>query len=114
MIDQLEQQRADLQAVMDLPAGRRLLWRLLGQAGAFRAVFVAGSPDVTAFNAGAQNFALSLLGEIMTDTPSGFLTMQQEAMADEHHRKQTKQALDLERRRDSDDGRTSDGYTTAH
>jgi hypothetical protein len=101
----LQQEQDDTKAVMATPEGRRFIWKILGDCGTFRVPFVAGAPDVTAFNAGAQNFGLSLLGQIMTVVPESFLTMQKEAMNDEQARKTTDSDT---RRGDSDDGRIDD------
>lgn len=82
-----EREIEDLKAVLGTPQGRRFIWRLLGQAGIFRPSFVAGSPDTTAFNDGARNQGLNLMAEVMSEAPKQFLTMQQEAMADEQKRR---------------------------
>lgn len=82
-----EQQLIDLKEVMNMPEGRRFIWRMLGEAGVFRPSFVAGSSDTTAFNEGSRNFGLSLLAEIMAELPESFLTMQREAVNHEQSNK---------------------------
>lgn len=77
---QLEQERKDLRAVLSTAEGRRFIWKMLGDAGVFRSSFVVGSPDTTAFNEGARNFGLVLLGAIMSDAPDKYLIMQKEAI----------------------------------
>jgi hypothetical protein len=81
---QRETEIADLQKVMSLPQGRRLIWRILSSAGIF-------SPCYSPESEGARRGGLALLGEIMSDTPSEYLVMQQEAMAAEKKRKEEQQ-----------------------
>jgi len=83
-----EREIEDLKAVMDTKEGRRFIWRLLGQAGIFHPSFVVGAPDVTAFNEGGRKQGLNLMAEIISETPTSFLTMQQEVMNDEQRRRE--------------------------
>lgn len=96
-----EQQLIDLKEVMNMPEGRRFIWRILGESGVFRPSFVAGSTDITAFNEGSRNFGLALLTEIMAELPESFLIMQREAVNYEQLNK--KEVRDSEGQRDSDD-----------
>jgi hypothetical protein len=83
----IEQEREDLQSVLDTPSGRRFVWhRVLGASGVFRSSFVAGAVDVTSFNEGSRNFGLILLADIMSQLPESFLLMQKEAIQDERKR----------------------------
>lgn len=84
---QRDQERKDLRAVMKTAEGRRFIWKMLGDAGVFRSSFVAGSSDATAFNEGARNYGLALLGDIMNDAPEKYLTMQKEAMSNEQKKR---------------------------
>lgn len=68
----------DLQQVMGTKSGRALIWRTLERGRAFQTPFVAGMPDLTAFNCGEQNVARWLLAEIMEAAPEGFALMQEE------------------------------------
>lgn len=79
-----ENEIADLQTVMNLPQGRRLIWRLLSMAGIF-------SPCYSPESEGARRSGLALLGEIMSETPNEYLTMQKEAMLAEKKRKEEEQ-----------------------
>jgi hypothetical protein len=77
----------DLKKVMEIPEGRRFIWRILGDAGVFQPSFRAGSPDLTAFNEGARNNGLTLLTEIMNNVPGSFLIMQKEAIDEQERQK---------------------------
>jgi hypothetical protein len=97
-----QQEINDLKTVLSTRAGRRYLWRLLGQAGVFRLSFVAGAPDATAFNEGARNLGRSVMAEIMDEAPNSFLAMQKEAIDDEQRRRE-EEALAKAGRSDTDD-----------
>jgi hypothetical protein len=92
----------DLKTVLATRGGRRFIWRQLSQAGVFRASFVAGASDITAYNEGARNCGLALLGDIMSEVPGKFLIMQKEAIDDEQQRKDD-EALAKVGRSDIDD-----------
>lgn len=85
---QREQEKKDLRAVMSTAAGRRFIWRLLENAGVFRSSFVTGAPDATAFNEGARNNGLALLGDIMNDASEKYLIMQKEAVSNDQKRRE--------------------------
>lgn len=83
---QREQEIADLRAVMSTAEGRRFIWKMLGDAGVFSPTFIAGAPDVSAFNEGARNVGLRLLGDITSEAPEQYLIMQKEAMTNDQKR----------------------------
>lgn len=58
--------------------GRRIVWKLLEDAGLFRSSFAAESAT-TAFNEGQRNAGLRVLTNVMTADPDAFVTMQREA-----------------------------------
>jgi len=62
--------------------GRRVVWRLLGEAGVFRASMAATS-ELTAFNEGRRSTGLALLADISRLCPERFAEMQQEARVEE-------------------------------
>lgn len=74
----LVEQAQDLREVMSLPAGRRLLWRLLGDAGIFRTSFTGNSE--TFFREGERNLGLKVFNAIHQVCPDLYLVMQQEAV----------------------------------
>lgn len=85
-----DQQLADLHAVLDMPAGRRLLWRLLVEEGGFfRQTFREGHPDTSAFYEGKRSIALFLQAEIGAADPAAFERMRRERAEED----QTEQAL---------------------
>jgi hypothetical protein len=67
----------DLRAVLSIPAGRRLVWRIMDRYGLFRSVFSAEAL-VMARNSGWQDVAHWLMHEIEVAKPDAFLTMMQE------------------------------------
>lgn len=72
-----DQEIEDVREVMDLPAGRRLVWRVLGEARIFRSCFTGNSK--TFFLEGKRDIGLFILREIMDICPERFGQMQAEA-----------------------------------
>lgn len=62
--------------------GRRVVWRLLGEAGIFHSS-MASTPEATAFNEGRRSTGLALLADISRLCPERFAEMQQEAHVEE-------------------------------
>lgn len=60
---------ADLAAVLKLPQGRRLLWRLLQAAQVDQHGFVPGDPYATAFHCGQKSLGLFLQTQITRISP---------------------------------------------
>lgn len=83
--DELKQRQEieDLKWLLAHPAGRRIAWRLMAEAGVFRSTFNQ-SGSVMAFNEGQRAQGLKLLTAIMETAPDAFTKMQKEAKADEH------------------------------
>ena len=67
-----------LREILKSVAGRRVLWGLLERAGVYRASFMAGLPDQTAFNEGRRSEGNRLLADILRLEPELYLTMQRE------------------------------------
>lgn len=65
---------ADLRAVMDSPAGRRVVWNLLQKFGLHRQPFT-GSGPTTDFRCGETNAALFLYAQVNQACPDLYLTM---------------------------------------
>jgi len=53
-----------MREVLATPAGARVLWRILGQAGIFDMSFVPGLPESTAFNEGRRSVGNWLWNEV--------------------------------------------------
>lgn len=67
---------ADLQAVMNTPAGRRLLWRLIeGTSGAFGLSHAGESTHETAFNEGRRAVGLELMADVQREAPTLYVQM---------------------------------------
>lgn len=67
----------DLRSVLDLSAGRRILWWLLDAAGVYRSSFTGNS--TTFFNEGRRDLGLLLLGRITECNPEALILMMQES-----------------------------------
>lgn len=84
--DQLEQrernrrdvEEGDIKWLMGSKRGRRIVWRLLEQAGVFRASFNTNAMQM-AFAEGNKNNGLRLLAQIHTLCPELYPTMVREA-----------------------------------
>ena len=72
-----EAMQSDIRALMKLPAGRRVVWRLLEQAGVWRSVF-STEPLRMAFAEGQRNLGLWLLGWVMRECPDEYDLMMRE------------------------------------
>lgn len=79
--EQIEQAKADLEAVMGSPAGRRFMWGLLGECGLYRSSYHPSA--LIHFNEGQRSIGLALLARLTADCPDQYLTMQSEAIADQ-------------------------------
>ena len=73
--------RADLAAVLKLPQGRRVLWRILQAAQIRQHGFVPGDPYATAFHCGQQSIGLFLLAEIEDAAPAAYAQMRGEYLS---------------------------------
>lgn len=65
----------DLNTVLATPAGRRLIWKLLGDLGVFSLCYSSDSDRDTAFNLGARNQGLRMLAHIHEVCPERYLEM---------------------------------------
>lgn len=74
----------DLQWLMGNKRGRRIVWRLLEQAGVHRLSFEPSSDSVTAFREGQRNFGLRLLALVQGHCSEGYVTMLQERLNDRY------------------------------
>jgi hypothetical protein len=72
----------DLKKVLSLAEGRRLIWRILSEAGIFRTSFNSNALHM-AFNEGGRNLGMIILDDIMTATPETFNRMQREYVSDQ-------------------------------
>jgi len=69
----------DVKSVLDLPAGRRLVWRLMKQARTFGTSF--GHDDrTTSFREGERNVGNWVLHEVMEADPAALLDMMKAMM----------------------------------
>lgn len=76
--DRIKRDDDDLRTVMSTVAGRRLMWRLLGDTGLYRLSFHP-SGSQTMFNEGGRNIGLMWQSRMIDVDHALFLTMQAEA-----------------------------------
>ncbi len=77
-----ENEEADLKWLMGNKRGRRVIWRLLDQAGVFRSSFNTNAMTMS-FAEGHRNYGLRILGLVHTQCPELYPTMMKEQTADE-------------------------------
>lgn len=73
---------SDLSAVLKLPQGRRLLWRLLQAAQIEQHGFVPADPYATAFHCGQKSLGLFLQSQILEVSPLILAQMRAEYTAE--------------------------------
>lgn len=71
----------DVRAMLESPAARRFLWRLLERCGIYRSSFTGG--DATFFNEGVRDTGLFVLHEITEADPSAYAKMMLERNNDD-------------------------------
>lgn len=74
---ELENEESDLKWLMSSKRGRRIVWRLLGQAGVFQSSFNTNAM-LMAFAEGNRNFGQRTLGLIHTHCPELYPVMVKE------------------------------------
>lgn len=72
----------DLRTVLNIPEGRRLLWRILDKAHIFDSSFVPGMNDVTSYNEGQRELGWWLWKEIDRARFDAFSQMRREYKID--------------------------------
>lgn len=76
-----DQELSDLKKVLSFVEGRRLMWRVLDEAGVFRSTFNSNALNM-AFMEGNRNIGLVLFNEILKASPNSFTQMQREYISD--------------------------------
>lgn len=71
----------DLRFLMGTKQGRRLMWRILAQAGVYRTSFIAPNAMQVSYLEGQRSVGLAWLGEIMEHCPETFTDMTMEHQA---------------------------------
>jgi hypothetical protein len=74
----------DVKALVELPAGRRFLWRLMGEARVFHSTFAGEDTHTSAHAEGGRSLGLMVLDDILKAKPSAFAQMQREAQSNNH------------------------------
>ena len=82
--DRLDRQNeeADVKWLMSSKRGRRIVWRLLDQAGVFRSSFNTNAMSM-AFAEGGRNYGLRMLGMVHALCPDQYPAMMKEQTHDE-------------------------------
>lgn len=75
-------EESDIKWLMSSKRGRRIVWRLLDQAGTFRLSFNTNAMQM-AFAEGNRNYGNRMLAMINTVCPELYLVMQNEAAHDD-------------------------------
>jgi len=89
--DALAQAAADLKSVMSTEAGRRFVWGLIEDAGAFAPSFT-GTAATTDFNEGRRSVGLGLMVAAQRDATDLYVTALQEQLAAKRVDAQTREA----------------------
>ncbi len=76
-----ERDTADLKKVLSDVEGRRVIWRILSEAGVFRGSFNQNALAM-AFNEGKRDIGLLLIGEINANMPQRLFQLQNESSSD--------------------------------
>jgi hypothetical protein len=69
-----------MRALLKLPEGRRIFWRLLERGRMFATTFSTDAATA-AFNEGGRNAALAILADVMRADPAAYGAMMLEAQA---------------------------------
>lgn len=77
-----KRQEADLAAILKLPQGRRLLWRLLQATQVDGHGFVPADPYATAFHCGQRSIGVFLKEQIMQISPFVLAQMRAEYVSE--------------------------------
>jgi len=95
----------DLRVVLDLAAGRRLLWRLLGMAGIYEGTVRGDGVELAALRDGRRQLGIELLQEIHAANDEAYVRMQVQHLEDERDRAR----IVAEAQRAAQEMRDSDG-----
>lgn len=76
---QAEQHAADMKWVMSAPAGRRVMWSLLGDLGLYRTPYAGENTNAAHFNIGQHSAALKLNAQLIETAPDEYDLMGREA-----------------------------------
>ncbi len=86
------QREADLRAVLQTPAGRRLYWRLVNEVSCAFGPSFAGDAHATAYNEGRRAVGLAMVLEAQTLQPDEYVAMLAEAVQDQRKAKERREA----------------------
>jgi hypothetical protein len=77
-------EKEDLSKMLNDPAGRRVLWRILDQSKLLAPDMFTGN-STTFYNLGKRDLGLWLYNEIMGSEPKAFMTMMDEQLKENLH-----------------------------
>lgn len=73
---------SDIRKILSMVEGRRVYWRFMSRAGAFRTPYT-GEINSTNFNCGQQSLGFFMFDELLEASPASFSQMQREARSEE-------------------------------
>lgn len=68
----------DIRRILDLPEGRRFIWRLWGMTGCFKASFIPKDTNMTMFREGQRDIGMALLEDVNFASPYAYAKMKEE------------------------------------
>jgi len=68
----------DIKKILDIPEGRRFIWRMWGMTGCFKASFTPKDTNYTMFREGQRDIGMALLQDVNLASPYAYAKMKQE------------------------------------
>lgn len=76
-----ERDRSDLKKVLEMPEGRRFLWKLMSGSRVFSSIFTNNALEMS-FREGRRTIGLEILQQITNASPDALTRMQKERESD--------------------------------
>tara|TARA_R110002020_G_scaffold192519_2_gene392700 strand:- start:1279 stop:1596 length:318 start_codon:yes stop_codon:yes gene_type:complete len=81
---QVAREKEDMSVMLNNPAGRRVLWRIMEQSKLLASDMFTGN-STTFYNLGKRDLGLWLYNEIMGSEPKAFLTMMNDQLQENNN-----------------------------
>tara|TARA_R110000824_G_scaffold183673_1_gene364708 strand:- start:1133 stop:1447 length:315 start_codon:yes stop_codon:yes gene_type:complete len=81
---QTAREKEDMSAMLNNPAGRRVLWRIMEQSKLLAPDMFTGN-STTFYNLGKRDLGLWLYNDIMGSEPKAFLTMMNDQLQEDNN-----------------------------
>jgi len=72
----------DLRVILNIPEGRRYIWKLWGLTGVFRASYTPKDSNMMSFREGQRDIGLALLQDINDASPTALSQMRSEYLSE--------------------------------